>query len=251
MLILALLFLVSAALYASVGLGGGSTYNALLVLADTDYRLLPSIALACNLIVVAGGVWQYRRSGALSLGFAFRFVALSIPMAWFGGRVPIQRDTFVLLLGLCLLAAGLAMWFQPTRTKAPRDRSALLTWLLGLPLGGAIGFVSGMVGIGGGIFLAPALHLTRLADPKRVAATASFFIMVNSIAGLVGQTMKQGTTAHLLELADYVWLGVAVFVGGQIGSRLSARVLSGHVVKRLTGLLVLYVAGRLLYISFV
>lgn len=250
MLILALLFLVSAALYASVGLGGGSTYNALLVLADTDYRVLPSIALACNLIVVAGGVWQYRRSGALSFGFAFPFVALSIPMAWFGGSVPIQRDTFVLLLGLCLLAAGLAMWFQPTRTKASHDRIALLTWLLGLPLGGAIGFVSGMVGIGGGIFLAPALHLLRLADPKRVAATASFFIMVNSIAGLVGQAMKQGTTAHLLELADYVWLGVAVFVGGQIGSRLSARVLSGRVVKRLTAVLVLYVAGRLLYISF-
>jgi hypothetical protein len=250
MLILALLFLVSAALYASVGLGGGSTYNALLVLADTDYRVLPSIALACNLIVVTGGVWQYRRSGALSLRFSFPFVALSIPMAWFGGSVPIQRDTFVLLLGLCLLAAGLAMLFQPTRTKALRDRTTLLTWLLGLPLGGAIGFVSGMVGIGGGIFLAPALHLTRLADPKRVAATASFFIMVNSIAGLVGQAMKQGTTAHLLELADYVWLGVAVFVGGQIGSRLSARVLSGRVVKRLTALLVLYVAGRLLYISF-
>jgi uncharacterized membrane protein YfcA len=74
--------------------------------------------------------------------------------------------------------------------------------------------------------------------------------MVNSIAGLVGQATKQGTTAHLAELFDYVWLGVAVLVGGQIGSRLSTRVLSGRVVKRLTALLVLYVAGRLLYMSF-
>lgn len=250
MLVLALLFLVFAALYASVGLGGGSTYNALLVLAGTDYRILPSVALACNLIVVAGGVWQYRRSGALSLRFAFPFVALSIPMAWFGGSVPIQRDTFVLLLGLCLLAAGLAMWFQPSDAKESRPPTAVLSWLAGVPLGGAIGFVSGMVGIGGGIFLAPALHLLRLADPKRVAATSSFFIMVNSIAGLVGQAMKQGTTAHLTELFDYVWLGVAVFIGGQVGSRLSARVLSGRVVKRLTALLVVYVAGRLLLMSF-
>ena len=117
MLILALLFLVTAVLYASVGFGGGSTYNALLVLADTDYRILPSVALACNLIVVAGGVWQYRRSGELSLGFAFPFVVLSIPMAWFGGSVPIQRDTFVLLLGLSLLAAGIAMWFQPSQSE--------------------------------------------------------------------------------------------------------------------------------------
>jgi len=250
MLILALLFLVTAVLYASVGFGGGSTYNALLVLADTDYRILPSVALACNLIVVAGGVWQYRRSGELNLGFAFPFVVLSIPMAWFGGSVPIQRDTFVLLLGLSLLAAGIAMWFQPSQTKASRRRAAVLNWLVGMPLGGAIGFVSGMVGVGGGIFLAPALHLLRLAEPKRIAATSSLFIMVNSIAGLVGQATKQGTTAHLVDLFDYIWLGVAVLVGGQLGSRLSTRVLSGRVVKRLTALLVLYVAGRLLYMSF-
>lgn len=248
--ILALLFLVTAVLYASVGFGGGSTYNALLVLADTDYRILPSVALACNLIVVAGGVWQYRRSGELSLGFAFPFVALSVPMAWFGGSLPIQRNTFVLLLGLSLLAAGLAMWFQPSQPMASQRRAALLSWLVGVPLGGAIGFISGMVGVGGGIFLAPALHLLRLATPKRIAATSSLFIMVNSIAGLVGQATKQGTTAHLVELVDYVWLGVAVLIGGQLGSRLSTRVLSGRVVKRLTALLVLYVAGRLLYMSF-
>ncbi|MDH3652811.1 MAG: sulfite exporter TauE/SafE family protein [Myxococcales bacterium] len=249
MLILALLFLVTALLYASVGFGGGSTYNALLVLADTDYRILPSVALACNLIVVAGGVWQYRRSGELSVGFALPFVALSIPMAWFGGSVPIQRQTFVLLLGLSLLAAGIAMWFQPSQARASPPRVAMINWLVGVPLGGAIGFLSGMVGVGGGIFLAPALHLLRLAEPKRIAATASFFIMVNSIAGLVGQATKQGTTTHLAELFNYIWLGVAVLIGGQIGSRLSTRVLSGRVVKRLTALLVLYVAGRLLYMS--
>ncbi|NNE20929.1 MAG: sulfite exporter TauE/SafE family protein [Myxococcales bacterium] len=250
MLILALLFFVTAVLYASVGFGGGSTYNALLVLADTDYRILPSVALGCNLIVVAGGVWQYRRSGELSLGFAVPFVVLSIPMAWFGGSVPIQKDTFVLLLGLSLLAAGIAMWFQPSPTKTSRRRAAVLNWAVGVPLGGAIGFISGMVGVGGGIFLAPALHLLRLAEPKRIAATSSLFIMLNSAAGLVGQATKQGTTAHLAELVDYIWLGVAVLVGGQLGSRLSTRVLSGRAVKRLTAALVLYVAGRLLYMSF-
>ena len=84
--VLALLFFVTAVLYAAVGFGGGSTYNALLVLADTDYRVLPSVALLCNLIVVVGGVWHYRRSRDLSLSFALPFVALSIPMAWLGGR---------------------------------------------------------------------------------------------------------------------------------------------------------------------
>jgi uncharacterized protein len=250
MLILAILFCVTALLYASVGFGGGSTYNALLVLADTDYRVLPSVALVCNIIVVAGGVWQYRRSGDLSLAFALPFVALSIPMAWFGGSVPIQRETFVMLLGLSLLAAGLTMWFQPPESNASPPGSPLVNWFVGLPVGAAIGFISGMVGIGGGIFLAPCLHLLRLADPKRIAATSSFFILVNSMAGLVGQAAKRGTTAHLVDLADYLWLGLAVFIGGQIGSRLSSQALSGRVVKRLTAVLVLYVAGRLLYMSF-
>ena len=249
MLILALLFLVTALLYASVGFGGGSTYNALLVLADTDYRILPSVALACNLIVVAGGVWQYRRSGQLSVGFALPFVALSIPMAWFGGSVPIQRQTFVLLLGLSLLAAGIAMWFQPSQTKASRPRNAMINWLVGVPLGGAIGFLSGMVGVGGGIFLAPALHLLRLAEPKRIAATSSFFIMVNSIAGLVGQTMKHGSMAHLSKLSDYVWLIAAVLLGGQIGSHLGTRVMSERSIKRMTGALVIYVGARLLWLT--
>ncbi|MFW2387357.1 MAG: sulfite exporter TauE/SafE family protein [Polyangiales bacterium] len=248
--LLTLLFLLTAVLYSSVGLGGGSTYNALLVLADTDYRVLPSIALVCNLIVVSGGVWQYRRSGDLSLGFALPFVALSLPMAWFGGSVPIQRDTFILLLGLSLLAAGLTMWFQTPETKATRAGSKSVRWLIGLPLGGAVGFLSGMVGIGGGIFLAPLLHLLRLAPPKRIAATASFFIMVNSLAGLAGQASKQGSVAHLERLLDYVWLAGAVLIGGQVGSRLGTQALSGHTVKRLTAVLVLYVAARLLYMSF-
>jgi uncharacterized membrane protein YfcA len=246
---LALLFFVTAVLYAAVGFGGGSTYNALLVLADTDYRVLPSVALLCNLIVVTGGVWQYRRSGDLSLSFALPFVALSVPMAWLGGRIPIEQDTFVLFLGLSLLAAGLAMWFQSPRPKGKPSVPSRMSWFAGVPLGGAIGFLSGMVGIGGGIFLAPLLHLLRLTEPKRIAATSSFFIMVNSIAGLSGQTMKQGTATHLDSLTDYVWLFAAVLIGGQIGSRLSTRALSGRVVKRLTAVLVLYVAGRLLYMS--
>ena len=171
-------------------------------------------------------------------------------MAWFGGSVPIQRDTFVLLLGFSLLAAGVAMWFQAPQPKTSGAASKPLGWFVGLPIGGAIGFLSGMVGVGGGIFLAPVLHLLRLADPKRIAATSSFFIMVNSLAGLAGQTSKHGSAFHLEQLLDYGWLAVAVFVGGQLGSRLSVRALSGRVVKRLTAVLVLYVAARLLYISF-
>ncbi len=248
--VLAMLFFVTAVLYAAVGFGGGSTYNALLVLAKTDYRILPSVALLCNLIVVTGGVFQYRRSGDLNLRFALPFVTLSIPMAWLGGRAPIEQSTFVLLLGLSLLAAAIAMWFQRPKTAAAPPGSPLVNWFVGLPLGAGFGFLAGIVGIGGGIFLAPCLHLLRLAEAKRIAATASLFIMVNSAAGLLGQTMKHGTLKHLDALTDYGWLALAVLVGGQIGSRLSTGVLSGRMVKRMTALLVLYVSGRLLYVSF-
>ena len=137
MLMLALLFFVTAVLYAAVGFGGGSTYNALLVLADTDYRVLPSVALICNLIVVSGGVWHYRRSGDLSPSFALPFVVLSVPLAWFGGRMPIQQDTFVLFLGRSLLAAGLVMWIQPARPEGQPAALARTSWLLGVPVGGA------------------------------------------------------------------------------------------------------------------
>lgn len=250
MWVLAILFFITATLYAAVGLGGGSTYNALLVLGGVDYHVLPSIALTCNLVVVAGGVYQYQRAGQLDLRFALPFVVSSIPLAWLGGRVPIERDAFVLLLGVSLLVAAVALWFQPSKDHEWRADPVRTRWLVGLPLGGAIGFLAGTVGIGGGIFLAPSLHLMRLADAKRIAATASFFIMVNSIAGLAGQTMKQGTVAHLERHADYLWLAVVVLIGGQIGSRLSARVLSGSVVRKLTGVLILYVGGRLLYLWY-
>ena len=119
---LALLFFVTAVLYASVGFGGGSTYNALLVLADTDYRVLPSIALACNLIVVTGGVWQYRRSGDLNLMFALPFIALSTPMAWFGGTVPIERGDVRHVPRAVAARGGPRDVVSGARIKRPRRR---------------------------------------------------------------------------------------------------------------------------------
>jgi uncharacterized membrane protein YfcA len=244
---LAALFAVTAALYAMVGFGGGSTYNALLVLAEVDYRLLPSIALVCNLIVVAGGSWRYARAGHLDWRFVAPFVLLSMPMAWLGGRLPIGRETFVLLLGLSLLAAGLLMLFErrdPVAAKPVLRSPAQLA--LATALGAGIGLLSGLVGIGGGIFLAPLLHTLRLATPKAIAATASVFILLNSLAGLVGQAGKLGSLDHGSAMLEWWPLFLAVLVGGQLGSWLGAGRFSERTVKRLTAVLVLYVAIRLL-----
>jgi uncharacterized membrane protein YfcA len=246
---LALAFLATAALYASVGFGGGSTYNALLVLAGTDYRLVPVVGLACNLIVVAGGTLVYVRSGWLRLDVALPLAIASVPCAWLGGATPVDQATFSLLLGGSLVVAG-GLLLVPNRAVDGADEmriSRRRLWLFGPVIGAAIGYLAGLVGIGGGIFLSPVLHLGRLAHPKVIAATASVFILVNSIAGLGGQWFKLQAAADLPDAGVYAWLLLAVFVGGQIGSRAGVRRLNGTAVRALTGVLVIYVGLRLLY----
>lgn len=244
--ILAALFLLTAFAYAAVGFGGGSTYNALLVLSGVDYREIPAIALTCNILVVSGGVYHFRATGQLQWRELLPFVVLSVPMAWLGGRIPVLEQTFVGLLGLTLLASGVLMLAQGGRKPPRLPQLSLTAWQMGLPLGAGIGLLSGIVGIGGGIFLAPLLYLFGAVPPRRIAGLASGFILLNSVAGLVGQLMKQA-----MELPTVAWsrawpLYLAVLLGGQAGSRLGSRMLSERTIRRLTGVLVLYVALRLL-----
>lgn len=245
--LLTVAFLLTALAYASVGFGGGSTYNALLVLAEVDYRVLPSVALLCNLIVVTGGTIRAVKYRLLDVSLVLPFTLLSVPMAVIGGRLPVSREEFVLLLGTALLIAGLAMLLDRTAGERLFANSIANTWLVGLPTGAVLGLLAGIVGIGGGIFLAPVLHLLRATDPRRISATASVFIMVNSVAGLVGQTTKQTGAPRLEAIADFLPLYIAVFAGGQLGSWLGFSLLSPRVLRRLTAVLVIYVAARLLY----
>jgi uncharacterized membrane protein YfcA len=249
MLILSTLFALTAILYASVGFGGGSAYNAILVLADTDFRMLPSIALGCNLIVVTGGTVRYARAGLLKRDLVLPFVLLSIPMAWLGGQLSVNRETFTLLLGLSLLLVGAVLLSRQKDTQQRYNFSTLRLWCTGMPVGATLGLLAGIVGIGGGVFLAPFMHLFRLADTRTIAATASFFILVNSIAGLSGHATRAGGIAHLQSLWEYAALFLAVFVGGQIGSHLGNVVLSPRTVRRMTAALVIYVSLRLLYMA--
>ncbi len=247
MLLLPVLFLLTALAYASVGFGGGSTYNALLVLGDVDYRFLPSIALLCNLIVVSGGTFRAMRARLLDVSLVLPFTLLSVPMALMGGQLQISRGVFVAILGAALLIAGLIMLLDHSAAEQPGSERTFSTWTIGLPVGAVLGLLAGIVGIGGGIFLAPALHLLRLADPRQISATASVFIMANSIAGLLGQTIKHGGARQFESMSEYGALYLAVLIGGQVGSHLGFSVLSPRLVRRLTAVLVIYVAARLLY----
>ncbi|MFN7167619.1 MAG: sulfite exporter TauE/SafE family protein [Pannonibacter sp.] len=245
--VLAVLFFLTAALYAAVGFGGGSTYNALLVLQGTDYRILPLIALTCNVLVVAGGVIRFWQTKQLAVQRLAPFLITSIPFAWLGGRLPIPETAFVALLGGALLVSGLHLAFSKSgETGAPvHARSAPA--FVNLMTGAGIGLVSGLVGVGGGIFLAPVLYFQGWGTPRQIAAASSLFILVNSLSGLLGQAMKL-QEAQLVQLAEPYWpLLPSVIIGGQIGSWLASQRLHPELVKRLTAVLILYVAGRLLY----
>jgi uncharacterized protein len=241
--LLALAFAVTALLYASVGFGGGSTYAALLALSGLDYRLLPLVALACNIVVVTGGTIRFARAGVTPWRRAVWLVGLGAPSAFLGGLTPIKEATFLMLLGISLVLTSIAM-LAPLRAPQVGDRSnaARAMVLVAAPLG----YLAGLVGIGGGIFLAPLLYLARWHGAREIAATASLFILVNSLFGLAGQMVKNGAGLLGAAIGASLPLLIAVVIGGQIGSLLAVRWLPPQWIRWLTALLVLVVGVRLL-----
>lgn len=242
--LLALAFLVTALLYASVGFGGGSTYSALLALSGLDYRLLPLVSLACNIVVVTGSSIRFARAGITPWRKALVIVALGAPASFLGGLTPIKEATFLTLLGASLVLTALTMLI-PVRENA--ESGAPTRFARFMPLAAApLGYFAGLVGIGGGIFLAPLLHLARWHEARGIAATASLFILLNSLFGLAGQMLKNGPGLLGTALGAALPLLVAVVIGGQIGSLLAARLLPPKYIRWLTALLVAVVGIRLL-----
>lgn len=247
LLVLAGLFFLVAVAYSSVGFGGGSSYNALLILSGMDYRLVPAIALSCNILVVSGGIYHYSRAGVLSIGQLLPFIVLSVPMAWLGGSLVVSEQVFIGLLGFSLLVAGVQMLVKPLAKPMGHRYHTPRYWLVAAPVGGFIGLLAGITGVGGGIFLAPVIYLFHLAPARTVAGITSGFILVNSIAGLAGHMMKAGDYSPLHAWVQAWPLFIAVIIGGQIGSHLGAYKLPEAWVKRLTAVLMLYVAARLIW----
>lgn len=236
-------FFATALLYASVGFGGGSTYNALLSLAAFDYRLLPIVSLFCNVVVVGGATIRFARAGTVPWRKALILSLIAAPLAFLGGLTPIKEATFLLLLGLSLIAAGLAL-FVPRSRDADGQPTAMVRFM---PFAAApLGYLAGLVGIGGGIFLAPLLHLTRWAGARQIAATTSVFILINSVAGLSGQLTKNGPERFGEAFSGTLPLLIAVVIGGQLGSMMALRWLPERVIRWLTAALTIWAGSRLL-----
>jgi hypothetical protein len=236
---LAASFVVIALVYSSVGFGGGSSYTAMLALAGVTTAWIPVLSLGCNLIVVCGGCRHFARRGHLSTALVGPFLLTSVPAAYVAGRIPVPPDLYLSALAGTLFAVTILLWFRPRAADSQIRPCPVPVRLL---TGGLLGGVSGLVGIGGGIFLAPVLLLARWATPKQSAAAASLFILVNSLAGLLGQLAKPDA---IFALARLPVLAVAVFLGGQIGSRLGSGLLSMSVIRQTTAALIGLVAVRL------
>ena len=240
-------FLITAFLYASVGFGGGSTYNALLILYNVDYLLIPKIALTCNLIVVIGGTIRYQLNNLIPWKKVLALIIFSAPFAWIGGRLPIDKELFLIILGISLLISGVLLLIRKEEienfSKSVNSKIGIFLYSIMSVL---IGLISGLVGIGGGIFLSPILHLSKTIPSMNIAAISSVFIFVNSIAGLSGQFMKNNNTNLINEFVGYYWLFFAVLIGGSIGTYLGIKTFHPKIVRRLTAILVIYVSLRIL-----
>ncbi len=242
MIILSILFFVTAILYASVGFGGGSTYLALLLIWGVPYYIFPVIALICNIFVVSGNSFNYIKAGNLNLKLLIPYLIGSIPLAFIGGSLEIDKNLLEIFLFIVLAIAGTLLLINFKSYDDNKSSYRDIPILISILIGGILGFISGVVGIGGGIFLSPILFLIKAARPKHIVTAASLFILINSISGVIGQLTKN---IVLNDISNYWYLFLIVIIGGHIGNFISLKIFPTRLLALVTSGLVLFVAIRM------
>ena len=242
MIILTILFFITAILYSSVGFGGGSTYLDLLLIWELPYYIFPIIALICNIIVVSGNSFNYIRAGNYNFKLLTPFLLGSIPFAFIGGTLVINKELFEILLFLVLTLASLLLFLNNKSYEKKDITIQKIGYLTSLIIGSTLGLVSGIIGIGGGIFLSPILFLLKAELPKKIVTTTSLFILTNSFSGILGQLTKE---IVFEEIILYWPLFLCVLIGGNIGNYLNLKIFSNRLLAIITSLLVMFVALRM------
>ena len=242
MIILSIFFLITSILYSSVGFGGGSTYLALMLIWEIPFYIIPILALCCNIIVVTGNSINYVKSGNLNLNLLTPYLVGSIPFAFFGASISISKELFEILLFVILFVAGILLLIKNKSYSNNQFKINSVPKVISVFIGSIIGLISGIVGIGGGIFLSPILFLIKAGHPKNIVTTASLFILVNSIFGVAGQLTKDVVFDEFL---NYWPLFLCVLIGGQIGNLLNIKFLSNKTLTIITSILVIFVAIRM------
>ena len=247
MIILTILFFITAILYSSIGFGGGSTYLALLLIWGIPYYIFPVIALVCNIFVVSGNSYNYIKAGNLNLKLLIPYLIGSVPLAFIGGSLQIDKNLFEIFLFVVLTIAGVLLLVNFKSYDDSKTTYRNIPILISILIGGILGFISGVVGIGGGIFLSPILFLLKAAKPKQIVTAASLFILINSISGIFGHLTK---SSLFNEIQNYWFLLLAVLIGGQIGNFLNLKIFPARILALVTAGLVLFVAIRMAFKIF-
>jgi len=242
MIILSISFFVTAILYASVGFGGGSTYLALLLILGVPYYIFPVIALICNIFVVSGNSFNYIRAGNLNLKLLIPYLIGSMPLAYIGGSLEIDKNLFEFFLFLILTFAGTMLLINFKSYDGENKKYKDIPIIISILIGGILGFISGVVGIGGGIFLSPILFIIKAGKPKHIVTATSLFILINSISGIIGQLTKN---IVLIEISNYWYLFLAVMIGGHVGNFLNLKIFPTRILALVTATLVLFVSIRM------
>ncbi len=239
--LLMLSFGMISVLYSSAGFGGGSSYLALLALMGISIESMRVTALLCNVIVVFGSVYRYKKKDLFDWSRTWPFVLLSIPFSFIGGRIVLEKELFLLILAVLLVFAAVLMLFFKKKINGTVAKDEYGIFPFGI--GALIGLMSGIVGIGGGVFLAPILYLSSWASARRIAATTSFFILANSISGIMGM-MSIGLN---FDYKLVFLLGITVWFGAWLGNRLTLSLLTERQLRILVAVLIGFAGVRILY----
>jgi uncharacterized membrane protein YfcA len=234
-LIIAILFFIGAALYSSVGHGGASSYLAVMGLFSLAPEIMKPTALALNILVAGIATFKFYRAGLFSWRLFWPFAVASIPAAFIGGATMLPARAYKILVGVVLLYA--AVWMFRSSLRPLSKEAHLPPIWAALAWGAAIGSLSGLTGVGGGIFLSPLLLYMGWAETRATSGVAAPFILVNSIAGLLGHF----SSVALLPSSIPIW-GVAAVIGGWIGASYGSKRAPAPVLRQLLSL-VLVVAG--------
>jgi len=231
--LLAGLFFIIAFTYSSVGMGGGSSYTALMAIVGFNILAIPMISLSLNLCVTTIGSFNFIRYKHARFGLILPFLIGSIPMAYFGGSLNLPKEIFywVLLISLIFVAARIYLW-KNTSFTLPLSKFGQL--LLSLFSGSILGLIAGIVGIGGGVYLVPLIIVLGLGSQKEAAACGAIFIWLNSVAGLASRV--QYNSINLLDYWPYI---AAVLMGGAIGSLLGSSKFSAKTMEKILGIVIL------------
>lgn len=234
------LFLIVAFTYSSVGLGGGSSYTALMAMLGVSAMAIPMISLSLNLLVTSVGSYHFIRTKHAKLKLIIPFCISSIPMAYLGGSFKLPKEVFywILMVSLVFVAARIYLW-ENTAIKINAGKTGRI--LIALLAGSILGLVAGTVGIGGGIYLVPMIIILGLGSPKEAAACGAIFIWLNSLSGLIARFQYNS-----IDLSQYVPLILAVVAGGALGSFMGSTRFSPKTMQKILGVVIVVAIGFLI-----